>query len=100
MPELDETKLEVETPELYPDGYNKIELDDGILPDSKDGEEIEVTIKGTVETKEDGTRCLNVTALNGQPLMGGGEEEESIGDVEGKLDEALKGLNSAPNKFK
>jgi hypothetical protein len=80
------------------DGYNKIELNEGALEGSEVGSEVTVSVTGTIEEDEDGGRCLNVSEIDGKPVVSE-EVDEEAPDLEENLDEAIKGLNGKTNKF-
>lgn len=54
---------------------NSIFIDKKTLPKAKDGEEVEVTIKGVYHTDEDGVRKLDVMEVDGNDVMGPEEED-------------------------
>lgn len=53
---------------------NSIFIDKKTLSKAKDGEEVEVTIKGVYHTDEDGVRKLDVMEVDGNEVMGPDEE--------------------------
>jgi hypothetical protein len=55
--------------------YNKIELGD-LMPDVQEGQEVDFSGHGKVITKPDGSRCIDVTEVDGQPI-GSKDEAES-----------------------
>lgn len=77
---------EAEADESYP---NEIDLPEGLLADAADGDEVSAQIKGVIVEREDGSRCLEVSEINGQPVSGEAEEPETAQDAEASLDEEL-----------
>lgn len=59
---------------------NSIFLDDKTLSKAKDGEEVEVTIKGIYHTDEDGIRKLDVIEVDGDEVAGLEEEDCGCSD--------------------
>lgn len=61
---------------------NSIFLGDKTIPKAKDGEEIEITIKGTYHTDPHGVRKLDVEEVDGDPVG----EEADCGCGEDEMD--------------
>lgn len=61
---------------------NSIFLGKKILPKAKDGEELEITVKGVYHTDEDGVRTLDVLEADGQPVAGMDEGDCGCDDHE------------------
>lgn len=46
---------------------NQVELSKDALPDAQDGQEVEFTAKGMLQVRPDGSRCVQLTEVDGQP---------------------------------
>lgn len=57
---------------------NSIFIDKNTIPKAKEGEEVEITIKGTYHTK-DGVRKLDVEQVDGYDVVPPDEEESDCG---------------------
>lgn len=57
--------------------------------DPQDGEEVDFSGSGKIVTKEDGSKCLEVTEIEGVPVSGGQESGE---DANLKRLDEVKGL--------
>lgn len=57
---------------------NSIFINDKTIPKAKDGEEIEVTVKGTYHT-EDGVRKLDIASVDGKEVVPPEDYESDCG---------------------
>lgn len=80
---------EPDADEMMETSENCIYLDEGAFPDAEDGQEVEATIKATVSTDSDGSRKLEVTSVDGNPVVG---EQKAVNDAEAKMDSAFDNL--------
>ncbi len=77
---------------------NTIALDASAYPDSKDGDEVETTVRGKLSVDEDGNKSLTVTEADGKPVGGAVEEETGAGeepsteDLESKITDYAKNM--------
>lgn len=81
---------------------NKIEITPDMLPDSASGDDVQVTIAGKLIENDDGSRCIQVTEVDGAPLassqddsgqMGQGEEEDPTQSAADSIKQALMQKN-------
>lgn len=55
---------------------NSIFLSDDTIPKAKDGEEVELTVKGIYHTDENGMRTLDVTEVDGNDVSDPDESDK------------------------
>lgn len=58
---------------------NSIFLGDSTIPEAKDDEEVEISIKGVYRTDENGVRKLDVLEVDGDPVTDPEEDESDCG---------------------
>ncbi len=108
LPSLDVTN-DMEAPAEEQSYSSTINLPSTVLEDAQEGEEITIQVSGSVVTKEDGSRCFEVSTVEGQSLSNIAEDDEanpadnsSTSDdapVAKRLDAALKKIATTSNKY-
>lgn len=85
------------------ESYNKVEIPEQLAENMNEGDDAEVSVTGKVVVKPDGSKCIEVSSINGIPLAEGEAEPEkseeeiaveakqSSKDLVGKLKEMNKG---------
>jgi hypothetical protein len=68
---------------------NKIYLPEGVKPEAKAGDEVELTITGKI-IEENGQMFIAVQAVDGKNVSAPSEEKSKINDIENRLTDKLK----------